>query len=341
MNKINILLVFLLTFGLSFSQEELSQEEKERRQQNIEAGNPFAKFGYKAKVATLSNGKYLEFHDLDTIVTIGSIRFHVDKMQIVGLIERDSLNPDAQPIGDATGRWISVDPLSEEFPEWSPYSFSYNSPISYNDPTGMAPEESEATKFDNSDGVNRLTSTVVNDRGEIIDHEDDGDDSIYLNSRKGKVIGKEQEGKSYNVGGYLEKDDLFANAILPSEFILRYDVKPTEFEVSPLIGGVQGALSYVVYFAKSGKVVKYVGITSQFAIRKATHLRKLGIDIKPLLENLSKADARAVEQVLIEMYKLPKNGGTLLNRINSIAKTNPAHAEALKRGAELLKQVGL
>jgi hypothetical protein len=139
MRKIYILFVFLFTFGISFSQEELSQEEKERREKNIQAGNPFAKFGYKAKVATLSNGKYLEFHDLDSIVTIGSVRFHVDKMQIVGYVERDTLNPDAQPLGDTTGRWISVDPLSEEFPEWSPYTMSFNNPIRFVDPDGRAP----------------------------------------------------------------------------------------------------------------------------------------------------------------------------------------------------------
>jgi filamentous hemagglutinin len=42
--------------------------------------------------------------------------------------------------------------------------------------------------------------------------------------------------------------------------------------------------------------------------------------------------------VLIETHGLAKNGGTLLNKINSIAKTNPIYAESLKRGAELLKQ---
>jgi len=54
------------------------------------------------------------------------------------------------------------------------------------------------------------------------------------------------------------------------------------------------------------------------------------------LTNLSKADARAVEQVLIELHGLGKNGGTLLNKINSIAKTNPCYAASLKRGRELL-----
>ena len=116
----------------------LSKEEKERRERNIQAGNPFTKFGYKAKVATLSKGKYLEVHDLDSIVTIGTTRWHVDKNKIVGDIVIDSLNPDARPIGDVAGRWISPDPLSEEFPEWSPYNFCFDNPLKFVDPDGRA-----------------------------------------------------------------------------------------------------------------------------------------------------------------------------------------------------------
>jgi filamentous hemagglutinin len=37
---------------------------------------------------------------------------------------------------------------------------------------------------------------------------------------------------------------------------------------------------------------------------------------------MSAADAQAVEQVLIENFGLAKNGGTVLNRINSIESTN-------------------
>ncbi len=101
------------------------------------------------------------------------------------------------------------------------------------------------------------------------------------------------------------------------------------------------AAALAVYRAidKAGRVV-YVGITNNFARRAAEHLRQSGLKIVPLLERLSKADARAVEQVLIEIHDLGKNGGTLLNKINSIAKTNPKSAAALKRGLELLELIG-
>lgn len=139
MSKFYFLLICLFSLGFLSAQEKLTKEEKARRDKNIQAGNPFAKFGSKVKIATLSNGKYLEFHDLDSIVIIGSIRWHVYKNKIVGDIIIDSINPDARPIGDAAGLWISPDPLSEEFPSWSPYSFSFNNPIRFVDPDGRAP----------------------------------------------------------------------------------------------------------------------------------------------------------------------------------------------------------
>ena len=58
------------------------------------------------------------------------------------------------------------------------------------------------------------------------------------------------------------------------------------------------------------------------------------------LENLSRQDARAVEQLLIENYELGKNGGNLRNKINSISKKkNPTkYEQALLRGEEILKE---
>ncbi|MBU7571185.1 MAG: hypothetical protein KAF41_11160 [Flavobacterium sp.] len=242
------------------------------------------------------------------------------------------------------GRWGNIDKLTDSFADLSAYAFSNNSPLNFSDPTGLAPEDFKE-EMENDIAVKsspeHITSTVVNTQGKIIDHKNDGDDNIYLGSRKGTVIGKEQKGRTYIEGHYLYTDDLFGNAQLPDTFILNLPIRRMEFEVSPLIGGVKGGLKYLVYLSRGAKGVKYVGITSQFAVRQATHLRTKGIMIEKLLENLSKADARAVEQVLIEMYKLPKNGGTLMNKINSISTKNPGYGQALERGAELLKEAGL
>lgn len=175
MRKFYVSVLFLFLAVSSFAQEELSKEEKARREKNIEAGNPFKKFGYKAKVATLSKGKYLEVHDLDSIVVIGSVRFHVDRKEIVGLVERDSSNGIyARPIGDMPSRWLSPDPLAEEFTSWSPYTFVFNNPVRFNDPTGMAPELADfeptkeghlrVEKGDTAEKLKKEYGVVVNDK---------------------------------------------------------------------------------------------------------------------------------------------------------------------------------
>lgn len=105
---------------------------------------------------------------------------------------------------------------------------------------------------------------------------------------------------------------------------------------------VGGANTAVYRSGNAAGGTKYVGITNNLEARAASHLRQKGIVIDeiPGLSELSRADARAVEQVLIEFHGLGKNGGTLLNKINSIATTNPAYGDALRRGAELLRGVG-
>jgi hypothetical protein len=89
----------------------------------------------------------------------------------------------------------------------------------------------------------------------------------------------------------------------------------------------------------AGKV-QYVGITNNLARRAAEHLTSKGIQIEKLMGGLARSDARAVEQTLIEIHGLGKNGGTLANQINSIARSNPAYAQQLQRGYDLLRSIG-
>ena len=90
----------------------------------------------------------------------------------------------------------------------------------------------------------------------------------------------------------------------------------------------------------------YVGITEQ-ALKKREYQHNRGANGKNIelrkirsLENLSKNDARSVEQALIELYGLGKNDGRLLNKINSVSPDKTDYANSLRRGYDLLLQAG-
>jgi RHS repeat-associated protein len=86
---------------------------------------------------------------------------------------------------------------------------------------------------------------------------------------------------------------------------------------------------YLVYKGiDANGVVKYVGITSREAEKRfAEHLNSLNTGKELLqyrvvqgLEDLGKLEARVQEQIQINAHELEKNGGQLINKINSIAE---------------------
>jgi|GEM_PF-2327164 len=81
-------------------------------------------------------------------------------------------------------------------------------------------------------------------------------------------------------------------------------------------------------FDKAG-IVRYVGVTKrEAAVRFGEHLSSatakslLRYEVVPNATNLSRTGGRVWEQNLINQYGLQKNGGLLLNEINSIAPKN-------------------
>ena len=101
-----------------------------------------------------------------------------------------------------------------------------------------------------------------------------------------------------------------------------------------------GATTAYVARNESGEVI-YVGITDNFVVRATTHTRERGLSIQAIdgLTGIARTEARAIEQALIERFGLGSQGGTLLNKINSIATSNSKYVDAIARGRELLQNI--
>lgn len=94
--------------------------------------NPYKTIGKKAKVCTLSNGKYKEWFDNDSIIKIGTVLFNRNTNKIVRFMDNDT----AGMPPEISSTWLSPDPITKKYPGISPYVFSYNNPINVIDPDG-------------------------------------------------------------------------------------------------------------------------------------------------------------------------------------------------------------
>lgn len=95
---------------------------------------------------------------------------------------------------------------------------------------------------------------------------------------------------------------------------------------------------YHAYNPQTGQVL-YVGITNNLPVRAAFHLRNNNYQIEVIegLEKIPRRSARAIEQLLIEHFKLSKDGGILDNKINSVSTQNPNYKNIPKLAEEYLK----
>lgn len=99
----------------------------------LNAQNPYDAIGKKTPMLTLSHGKYPEYQPYDSIQRVGSVVMNIKRGTIVKLLDRDSLTVEPE----VSSRWISPDPLSSEYANYSPYCYVGNNPIKRIDPDGQ------------------------------------------------------------------------------------------------------------------------------------------------------------------------------------------------------------
>lgn len=100
------------------------------------AQNPFASIGKKSKpMLSLSNGKYIEHFENDSVRQVGSAMVNIYTEQIVAFVNREEQAK--KDIPKTSSRFLSIDPLARQFPFYTPYQYAGNRPIECIDIDGL------------------------------------------------------------------------------------------------------------------------------------------------------------------------------------------------------------
>jgi|GEM_PF-5600196 len=92
----------------------------------------------------------------------------------------------------AVGRWVSPDPLAEFAPEWTPFRYGFNNPISYIDPDGLFESKKEAKEHAKNENIKtgflRKNKIVKNKDGSYSIDNKKGGSTTFRDSGSGEVI---------------------------------------------------------------------------------------------------------------------------------------------------------
>jgi RHS repeat-associated protein len=89
-------------------------------------------------------------------------------VQEVNNLQANNVNMDIKQYGkEQPARWLSVDPMANKYPGWSPYNYTLSNPLRFIDPKGMAP----STYTDEDGNVQKITNDGKRD---LYRQKDDG-----------------------------------------------------------------------------------------------------------------------------------------------------------------------
>lgn len=237
----------------------------------------------------------------------------------------------------ATGRFLNEDPafrtLSfklEDPQSLNSYAYARNNPLKYVDLDGKAYEQFHAWPFVGGplqmlDGLGKQTS------------------ALYINLTQRNDPTWSQIANRQSAEGVRDSSDGALSTALDASFVyafmgssktesanasqakLENEARVTSKNVSSI--QTKGNTNTVYQGVNEAGKVKYVGITSRDPkVRFAEHQGAVGsgrealrYDVVSGATNLSRSGARSIEQTLINQYGLEKNGGALLNKVNSVA----------------------
>jgi len=122
------------------------------------AQQPFARFGVKVEVLSLSNGRYPEFFPNDSLRRVGSVVYNRRLHRIAYLLPPDSLLGRAK--SEVTSRWWVVDPHAENYVNITPYAYVENNPVNHSDPDGRDIIYHSSARQDPKTGITTVTVTA-------------------------------------------------------------------------------------------------------------------------------------------------------------------------------------
>lgn len=104
--------------------------------------DPYKVFGHDSKVVYETPVTELLYaKNSDTSSFLKALAFDIDNGYVILLGRKDTILDKLKVQPEQLLRWLSVDPLTQKFPNISPYAAFNNNPIRYTDPTGAAPDD--------------------------------------------------------------------------------------------------------------------------------------------------------------------------------------------------------